>query len=364
VIGTCLNKSPGDRFRNMAELQHALAETVSGHDNDDRLSTEPLSTSSSTNIKLLAMISIIASVACTVYGASVLQSRMFGKVETIKNAAQKEAYQAPKLTDALDSIETDVWYKGSDEFGRVVWNSGPNLTDDDIALLQKEKEVRRILKEITVQSFNLNDDGLCEIAKLKTLEALRISLSSKLTIKGLKYLATMPQLSSIGLMVLRVPDGGIEEISRIRRLQLLGLYNAKNLKVADIRLLSDLPELNYLDLSGTKLNNDIIPILAKFKALSHLRLAKLDLTDENLEFLAKLPTLTNLWLPDNPRITDEGLRKLAKCKHLESLVLDRCDGITQAARTEFKKQNPRIAIRSLSDSGVKLLDSLQSLSGE
>ncbi len=379
VIATCLNKSPDDRYKDMEELKHAISEMSEQSVDERKLEASTSTPEPRSNIQSLAIVSVVL-LFCTVGGA-LFVAQMFNPSEPESKPHKKQSYQEPKLSDALDSMQTDTWYKGGNINSPVVWTSKPNLYDKDMELLTKEPDVKRIavgitdnitgmgfkhflnrgLVSVAVQSTGLTDEGLAEIAKMKTLEELRLSLCSNLTTKGIKSITTLPKLDNLHLTFMKIPDGSFEEISKIKTLSSLAFYNAKNIKVSDVQLLSKLPNLEYLDLSSTNLNNDVIPVLSKFKSLDNLRLGNLNLNDENLEELSKIKNLTHLGLAQNA-ITDAGLEKLDKCKHLEVLVLDHCDRISPKAKANFFRLHPRITLQTISDTSVELENSMESLS--
>lgn len=381
VIETCLKKSQDERFKDMVELKHALSE-ASEHVVEDRRQDAAYITPKSIP-KHTWVVLLVVLLAGTIGGAF-LVGQLFNQTEPEVKSSKKQTYQEPKLSDALDSMQNGTWYKGSNTEGQLVWTSRPNLYDKDMKLLTKEQDVKRIAVGITdnitgmgfkhfldrgilsvmVQSTGLTDEGLAEISKMKTIEDLRISLCSNLSSEGIKSITTLPKLDNLNMTFMKVPDGAFAEISKITTLESIALYNAKNIKVSDIELLAKLPHLEYLDLSSSNLNNDVIPVLLKFPALNNLRLGNLDLTDKNLELLCKIPHLTDLGLAQNPRITDDGLAKIAKCKRLETLVLDHCDGISPIAIKKFLKGHRNVTLQTISDTSVELENSMEPLSGE
>jgi serine/threonine protein kinase len=384
VIATCLTKSPEERYQNVADLRHALLEISDRPDVDRRVEFHlPASESAAGN--RLAIVLLVSALICTIGGVIAFQGKWSktNSDEIVQGTPQKQSYQEPQLGDALDSIESDKWYRSANGKRQMVWASAPNLSDKDIEPLARENDVRRVLVGITdsvtgvgfrklrnldiesinIQSTGLTDEGLCEISNIKSLEDLGIALSSELTVEGVRCLPTLPKLRRLHLSVMKIPDGALNEISRIEALDALSLYNSKNLTTADIQHLIKLRKLRFLDLSGTKLHNDVIPLLSKCKSLTNLRLCNLDLTDDNLELLGKLPNLTDLGLSQNPMITARGLKKLSSCKNLETLMLEHCDGISQSAKDEFNKQHPQIRLDARLDPSVQLQNSMESLRG-
>lgn len=382
VVATCLQKAPEERFSNVAELKHMLVELrqQSGVSNarSSNLMHQEFSAQGS-NARLFVALAISVAAIGTVIG--VIMFRPESSKPVSGSASTKQKYEEPKLSDALDSIESDVWYRGYDYLGSETWTSGPKLRDEDFKLLVKEKDIRRItvnltdfvtgagmsalkdreIEEFSTKSTGFSDEGLKILSEIKTIQLVRLSMASKITAAGLRYISTLPNLQALDLTVMRVPDGGLDEVAKMRNLKHLSLYNAHNITNADIEKIQHLP-LEFLDLSGAAVTNAVIPTLSKIKTLKSLRLSKLNLTDKHLEMLCQIPNLMVLHVAENPRITDNGLKKLENLKNLKALVLADCTGLTSAGRAQFKKAHPTIRMTEVSDRGSAIMNSLESLS--
>ncbi len=382
LVANCLRKTPAERYQSMEELKNALLDLESEQHpraatNESKLEQDRLTHQGLTRWIVVSLLAI-----GTIGSIIVFQSgRQPVKTIEVSPSPKTPKYKEPMLSDALDTLESDTWYKGKNGFGRVIWNSAPNINDNDFEQLTKESDVRCInvgitdnvtgtgfkylknaqLEDVFVQSTGLTDDGLREICEFKTLTSIRLAMASRLTLKGLGYLKTLPALESLNLTVMEIPDHALELISTMPKLTAVVFYNSHKIKASDLRYLSALRTMHYLDLSGTSLTNEIFPYIAKIKSLTNIRICNLDLTDENLELLAELPNLTDVGLADNPRLTDNALIKLGACKHLETVVLDRCSGITAAGKSRFKKEHPQVMIRSIVDSGVRIRESIEVL---
>lgn len=389
IVATCLEKSPDDRYQTVGELKQALIDFV--NENGVKRSTldaveethgETIATASNVlrGSGLVMISAIVLVLICTAAGAFIFRGEQ-KNTETVATATKSRTFDEPKLADAIDTMESDTWYEGLDGTGNIGWTSGPNLKDEDFKQLLKEKDLSHInvsltdyatgtgftylkdrgIKEISIKSTGLTDEGLKAISELKSLEVLRICIQSHITVKGMEYLPTLPELRGLDLNVMNVPVGTLESIAKIKKLSALSLYNARNLKVADIARLAPLQLITFLDLTGTELGNAVIPQVVRFKNIAHLRLGNLNLTDENLELLATLPKLRTVWLAQNPRITDAGLAKLSKCKNLRFVVLTGCPGVGKIARLRFKKDHPGVRLQGDSDAGSEVMESLKPL---
>jgi serine/threonine protein kinase len=369
LITTCLSKSPDDRYQNMEELKLALSEILSEQQSEHSRSdvTYSVSTPAKQNRGLMVVL-LLTSVLVffTAGGIVLITTQLALRPQSVTKLKLQPLYQEPRLTDALNSMASDHWYMGVDSVGRTVWTSGSTISDKEFELLE-DKAVTRVsvsvtddvtgkgfgllaekpIVEISVNSTGLSDDGLLEIAKLKTLEVLRISVSSKFSLDGVKHIATLPRLQMLIITASRIPDGGLQEIAKMKTLKYLGLSNSRNIKLADVSALRVLPNLSYLDLSGSHLGDDIVPIVTKFKTLDFLSLSNQNLTDKYFDKIGKLSNLRTLQLDKNPNLSDRVLTELDKLKRLRVLVLDDCSGITPAAKANFYKRHPNIRQREI-----------------
>lgn len=388
IAARCLEKSPDDRFQSVGELRQALLDLEADKTSvtsvvskeDPKEANEPRSLTPSEqqrgSVLVIACVTMLVLI-CTISGAYVFR----GEQKNHETVIKTRKFDDPQLSDAIDTLESDTWYEGLDGTGNIGWTSGPNLKDEEFKKLLNEKDLSRInvsltdyatgegfkylkgrgVKEISIKSTGLTDEGLKTISQLKSLEVLRICIQSHITESGMASLPSLPNLRGLDLNTMTVPTGSMESVAKIKKLSSMSLYNAKNVTVADIARLIPLQRIHFLDLTGTGLDNSVIPHLVKLKNLDHLRLGKLNLTDENLELLATLPRLHTVWLAHNPRITDAGLEKLSRCQKLRFLVLTGCSGVSRIARLRLQKNHPGIRLQADSDAGSAVIESLEPL---
>ena len=110
-----------------------------------------------------------------------------------------------------------------------------------------------------------------------------------------------------------------------------------------------MPNIREIHLRDDPMTSDALPILGQLKRLERISLELCDITDENLEYLARLPSLTSLSLSypyKRNKITDAGAAKLAIAMGLKDLDL----------------HGARITIRGLAE--IAQLPNLESLNIE
>ena len=105
---------------------------------------------------------------------------------------------------------------------------------------------------------------------------------------------------------------------------------------------AELKDITSLSLTNTKITDLGLKELAKLKNLNRLYLEDTKITDEGLKGLTKLQKLTDLDL-EGTNITDEGLKEVAKLQKLEWLSLK----VTQITDAELKELANLQSLRQL-----------------
>ena len=105
---------------------------------------------------------------------------------------------------------------------------------------------------------------------------------------------------------------------------------------------ADLAKVTYLDLSNTKITEEGLKELAKLQNLTKIALRRTKITDEGLKEVAKLQNLIELDL-QMTKITDAGLKEVAKLQKLKFIILSGTE-ITKSSAAELKKALPNCRI--------------------
>jgi len=368
IIATCLNKSPDDRFQTVADLRKEISElrsvvSAAQRDSEHLANREGAhrhgasgieagaSAVSRTNFVPLAITLVILLGSVTI-AFFYHQLSLLSETEN----AQARPVVSKDLDDGFADDEAK-WKMTRGDDGKNLWNSGNSVTDEDIKLLAKETQVSAVkvninydvtgtgfkdlahlpIHEIEVQSGVLNDDGLRAISKIKSLEWLTISIASGITLDGVKSLSELPRLAQLKLVVSVVPTGSFDVFAQMHQLKGLSFFDSKNVTAAGVaKLVKGAPKIRFLDLSGTEVGDEIIPVVSQIKSLEEVRCADLPITDKNLEMFTRMPKLQRLWI-SKTNITDKGLQQLAQCKGLRLLEISRCEKVTPEGIAEFKK---------------------------
>lgn len=208
----------------------------------------------------------------------------------------------------------------------------------------KGKDFERIeswrrLRSLKCGPFDDGDEALKHIGKLTGLKQLHIE-RFKFTSQGLKALSGLKQLEK--LYFYHCVD--VADLSNLGELTALKTVDFLQSQFSDtaIRSIPPLPELTLLGLAYCHITDDIVADLAK-----HPRLVKLDLryTPITHEGILRLEHSERWqWLSlSELKMDDRVLPALAKMKNLESLEIDQTD-ISEAGYQWLQKQLPACRI--------------------
>lgn len=362
VVSKCLSKSPDDRYQNMDELAMALVDLEDVIDVSSRIAVDEAESAGAKSslkqtdkTKTLILVSVVSALSViVVFSAVVLSSRQ----ETTNPS--KKIPKAIALKDAFESDDKVRWNLARGEYGPQ-WTTTPETTDEDFKKL-RDKDVKAVvvglndritgvgfrylkgkpIEFINSQASALNEDGLKAISEFKTLEYVRISVASKITSRGLRYLTTLPDVRTVDLLISKIPVDAPDIMSEVPSLVALSFFNSNPLEYKRLEKLRKAKDLFFLDVSGTGLNNDALPSICKLTQLESLRICDSDIDDEKLELLTALP-LTELRL-STTKVTDRGIQKLTKIKTLRLLLVDDCPGVTSEGAAKFRKVLPNVKV--------------------
>ena len=207
----------------------------------------------------------------------------------------------------LGSVAWDVTVTVRD--GKVSWEAAPNADKPDPAPLVTPHAEDKAVAFVEGLKGNVIRDE-----KLPGKPVIGVNLfGRKVTDAGLKELAGLKNLTTLGLGDTEVTDAGLTELAALTNLTQLSLYGT-GVTDAGLKQLAPLKNLTSLDLSGT------------------------GVTDAGLKELTVLKNLTSLGLVGT-KITDRGIKVLAEFKNLTSLLLYG-SGLTNAGVAELQKVLP------------------------
>ena len=197
----------------------------------------------------------------------------------------------------------------------------------------KELAALQNLSTLNLSRTNVADADLEELAALKNLRTLDLSWTN-VTDAGLKKLAALKNLATLDLSATNVTGVGLRELAVLKNLTTLYLRGPgahmvvppaagrePSLNDAGAKELAALESLEYLDLSLNNATAAILKELAALKNLIALNLSGTKVTDAEMKDLAALRNLRILYLFGSSNLTDDGVKQLATLKNLTILDL-------------------------------------------
>ncbi len=138
----------------------------------------------------------------------------------------------------------------------------------------------------------IGDDDLELISQLDQITSLNLDGSKRLTDKGLRHLARMPQLRELTIGG-QVTDQGLEVLSELRKLRVFQMYWQPNITdngVANLRFCDHLEEV---DLLGCNTGDGAIAALAGKPNLQRFKTGR-NVSDDGLALLQQFPAFKTL----------------------------------------------------------------------
>jgi len=244
-----------------------------------------------------------------------------------------------RFLEPLTSL-THLWIRPTSSLLPVdALTLSPELQDAGVAELAKLKS----LEVLNLASREVTDEGIAHLAELQSLRQLRL-WCPKVQGPGLAHLAKLPLLERFATNTVKLGDRGVaylKDCTFLRRLELsyLGLTDAgmahfsgmtrleelwlvgNNITDRGLVRVKPLRQLRLLELGRTRITPNAVFYLKELKSLEDLGLGVTDITDMHLAELSELTNLRRLFAggTSNGPISDEGLRHLSRLKRLEEL---------------------------------------------
>ena len=200
-------------------------------------------------------------------------------INELKNLQNKNLLVKFRSSGQLEGLK--VTFQGIDE--QLDWSmiSKPRRNPNLAAALKKANNLRA----------------------LKALRTVELSMTPE-------ELALASQHDALETLVINYADLDSESLGHLVPRQGLTSLSVKANSITSLEKLPMLDALTFLDASSNPINDEGMKALAvKFPKLEHLDLSFTDVSDEGVQYLAKLPNLTFLCL-ENTRVIGTGLVKL------------------------------------------------------
>lgn len=222
----------------------------------------------------------------------------------------------------IDFRESKVTRKGIQSLASFrslskVWIESPHLDGKTL-----EDLARFPLSTVGLMRWNLTDQDLATVAK-QWPRILHVNLShTSVTAKGLQSLANLGELQGLELEGCTITDEMIDELRKFKQMNNLHLKGSSLSDAQLKRFFPGPPRLFNLDLSGTKITDEGLPVLAAFTELSGADLADTQITDLGLPHLLQMKRCSGVDV-SGTRISDAGMSTIASRKYLLYLDVSR-----------------------------------------
>lgn len=344
LIERALSKNPDDRFQSMADLGQAIqnidpdsSQIVPGA---KTLIKSPLLVSLR-NLTMLGLIAIIGFVLVkTTFAPPVTRI----EVER-ENSANLKAEEVRKNREEIEMLKTSDIVKNLNLTGGK-WKRNGSL----------------------LEGHEVIDDDFKSITDVQDIHSFKLTVESKVTGEGLKYLKGAP-LTAVFIMSNLFNDKGVAQLKTFSRLIKLtfqydnevspeafrDLVNSlpdlarvqlrfMSLKPGMLEALQDAKSLNHVDIGhSTPVTAEALNALTKIKNLNSLVVTNTEIDDRALKIISKA-RLTNFDIGET-KVSDDGLMMIARdMRQLRSIKVTVGDGISSLGIKRFKKMLPSCAL--------------------
>ncbi len=165
--------------------------------------------------------------------------------------------------------------------------------------------------------------------------SINLDDSQVLPLKLLQALAKQPQLHGLELRGTRLSD---EDIPLLEKFQALGLLDIGNTKITSAALAKCkiLPQLQTLHANMLTDATPVLTVLAKSNNLTELSLNSAKLSNEDYSLISRITNLHILSLKESA-IKDADLLKLSSLPNLTTLYIERCGNLTPTTIDTLKR---------------------------
>ena len=178
---------------------------------------------------------------------------------------------------------------------RIDWSN--NSIEPRQPMSKKDwQNVCGVIKELGLTAINsanmIGDDDLEIISQLDQITSLNLDGSKRLTDKGLRYLARMPQLREL-ILGGQITDEGLEALGHLRELRVFQMFWQDNITDKGIANLRFCDQLEEVDLLGCNAGDGAIAALAGKANLRRFKTGR-NVSDDGLGLLHQFPAFKTL----------------------------------------------------------------------
>lgn len=354
LVAKCLAKKPEERFQSAAELSEAIEkvheEYVELLADKQRLQTEAEDVDKSAELQekqrklriaiTLASIFLITSAVAT--GVYLFSSDPH--VETLRvpqRALSKKPNKA--VLEYANDVRDTIFAFDIKRFRRKPSEILLRYQVGDTALTAEKLNQLVPLKVQTLEIFHseLPPNALSIIAKMKTLQCLKLLHDTNVNDTTLKNLKGLPNLVELSLSDHEELTGSVLSSLNQMSITRLNLRNCPSLNPKNLEALSQWKTLEFLDLQNNLIKPEHLKALRKVRTLKVLNLSDSKLQPGTMKVLKEIPALETL-LITNTAITDKDLNEIADVKGLVRIDISSCESLTNHGLLRFKRKFPNM----------------------
>lgn len=347
LVAKCLEKNPCDRFENMDALKTEIESNLASKSEARRFFTNvPQQTISmmlqkDSNSKWIVI--SFGSLILLLVSFFVIRILSFEPQNLNLKKVKSESYNIINK-DRVIAIKKEngncrelIQLSRYDDLDHLkLWSNSDEIGDSDLKYITPLK-----VELLGLVGSKITDDGLKELAKIKSLKSLVLNENKKITDSGIANLKEIPDLEILSISETRITNIGLEQIAKIKTLKCLDLRKVET--IDSVSALKTLPELKCLLFEHFAHKDKLFSELSAFTNLKFLYLDSMGVNDSDLKKLPQIP-LGYVAFTNN-EITDAGLKYLFPFKTLKFVDL-RGNQVTSddPLEEELEKYHDRVMV--------------------
>lgn len=242
------------------------------------------------------------------------------------------------------------------------------ICDADITVKPRYFSNNSLLKELTLEYVQVQDEIIEELGSLNDLKSLSIVGGSGITDNGFSLVKYLVSLKKLDLVYNNFLDSTFSNLTHLTMLSELDLSASNNLTKIGMNSICMINTLTKLSLHGCMdLEDSALESIGDLQNLVSLDISNCkQITDQGIYHISKLKKLRTLNLVDVYLITDESIRFISNLLLMKDLNLQRCQKITDGAcqylssLKELKKLNLSFG-PNISNLGLTYLGNIASM---
>jgi len=360
ILVRCLEKDADNRFQNMSALKETLFEALELSTRGDEpkpAGEEPEAPVAQNSQKPVFVIAAAAGVSALVLIAVLSIAQLVPKPPPVVVKRESpivsaaETKSARMLKDPFERFTTadglNIKTRDTVPDGALGWlkRSPPirflNLADTDVtgAGFAQIEDVE--ILEVCLDGCPITDDGLAQVAKVKTMRSLFIQHCDHITNAGLEHLSASPSLLTVVFSGAQLNEQSVTSLKNIKNLVSLQPHGMK-FTIDGARRITELPMVTNVLFRGGTISGEALEHISKDTRINSIGLSEIVLDDAAVDAIVNNPRRITFDITKCV-VTPRSLKKLAARNDIYSAMVIICpeatDAELEAARQAFKGVN-------------------------